>query len=74
MSLRIDVISVGAAFQSRLNNYGVRVIYFRGWPATSSAEPKPLPQKVGVNLAACGGTFFDRINKIFFYFYPEYPV
>ncbi len=30
-----------------------------------------------LNLAACGGTFFDRINKInkiFFYFYPEYPV
>jgi hypothetical protein len=27
--------------------------------------------------AACGGTFFYRmneINKIFFYFYPEYPV
>jgi hypothetical protein len=30
-----------------------------------------------LNLAACGGTFFDRINKInkiFFYFYPVYPV
>ena len=34
MPLRIDVISVGAAFQPRFSNYGVRVIYFRGWKAT----------------------------------------
>jgi uncharacterized membrane protein YidH (DUF202 family) len=30
----LDVISVGAAFQPRLNDYGVRVTYFRGWKAT----------------------------------------
>jgi hypothetical protein len=45
-------IPVGAAFQPRLNNDGVIVTYFRGWPATSSAEQKPLPREVGVNLMA----------------------
>jgi len=33
--------------------------------------------KIKLNLAACDGTFFDRINrinKIFFCFYPGYPV
>jgi hypothetical protein len=30
----VDVIYVGAAFQPRLNDYGVRVTYFRGWKAT----------------------------------------
>jgi hypothetical protein len=34
MSLRIDVVSVGAAFQPRLNDYSVRVTYFRGGKAT----------------------------------------
>ena len=34
INLRIDAISVGAAFQPRLNDYGVRVTYFRGWKAT----------------------------------------
>jgi hypothetical protein len=34
ISLRTDVISVGAAFQPRLNDYGVKVTYFRGWKAT----------------------------------------
>jgi hypothetical protein len=31
-------------------------------------------ERLSVNLAACGVTLFDRVNKIFFYFYPEYPV
>jgi hypothetical protein len=32
------------------NDYGVRVTSFRGWPATSSAEQKPLPREVGGRL------------------------
>jgi hypothetical protein len=62
---RIDVISVGAAFQPRLDDNGAIATCFRGRPATSpsvvsselndsgsndSAEQKPLPREVGVKV------------------------
>jgi hypothetical protein len=34
IKLRTDIIIVGAAFQPRFNDYGVRVTCFRGWKAT----------------------------------------